>query len=278
MKPTIHLVQADDATGVAELRTLLQAYEEFVRTSVGGGYICLTSYAEELAHLAERYDAMLMARMGEQPAGCVLLRTIHPHPPERACEMKRLLGSGTVPVRRAWQAVNPGRDRTCGEPWICSHVSRHHPRRHAGCGPAVSGVRLRAGSPVQRQRWRWCRVLPPCAVAISSWQQLSSLLALFLLVLFFADDLLLRGFWPVLLSALGDGGMSAPERRASLKAMAMACFGFRTFSPLWPDVSSACLNSCIVSSIFFFTIRFDFGSDPEDDFFLTAMDSCSLTA
>ena len=66
----------------------------------------------------------------------------------------------------------------------------------------------------------------------------------------------------------GAAGMFAPERRASLKPIAMACFGFLTLRPLLPDSSSCCLNSCIVSPIFFRTMRFDFGSEPEEDLFV----------
>lgn len=36
----------------------------------------------------------------------------------------------------------------------------------------------------------------------------------------------------------GLGGISAPERRASLNPIAIACFGFLTFLPLRPDSSS----------------------------------------
>lgn len=54
--------------------------------------------------------------------------------------------------------------------------------------------------------------------------------ALFLLVL---PDLLV----PLRLRP-GAGGMLAPERRASLKPIAMACLGFFTFRPLLPDSSS----------------------------------------
>ena len=36
----------------------------------------------------------------------------------------------------------------------------------------------------------------------------------------------------------GAAGILAPERRASLKPIAMACFGFLTLRPLLPDSSS----------------------------------------
>jgi hypothetical protein len=99
----------------------------------------------------------------------------------------------------------------------------------------------------------------------------------FFAVLFFAPDFLagdflavdlrdeLELFFAALFLAFGFGGMFAPDRRASLKPMAMACFGFFTFPPR-PRSSSWCLNSCMTFSILLWTIRFDFGSDPEEDF------------
>jgi hypothetical protein len=45
------------------------------------------------------------------------------------------------------------------------------------------------------------------------------------------------------------GGTSAPARRASLNAMAIACFGFFTFLRP-PDFSSPCLYSCMTFSTF----------------------------
>jgi len=62
----------------------------------------------------------------------------------------------------------------------------------------------------------------------------------------------------------GEEGIFAPDLRASLKPMAMACFGFLTFLPLRPESRSCCLNSCMVSCILPLTIRFDFGSDPDE--------------
>lgn len=81
--------------------------------------------------------------------------------------------------------------------------------------------------------------------------------ALFLEAVFFFEALFLCGF----------GGMFAPDRRASLKPIAIACLGFLTVFPLRPDSSSWCLYSCIVFCILLCTILFDFGPDPEDVFF-----------
>lgn len=58
--------------------------------------------------------------------------------------------------------------------------------------------------------------------------------ALFVAVFFVAlPDLLL----PLRLRP-GAAGIFAPDRRASLKPIAMACFGFLTLRPLLPDSSS----------------------------------------
>ena len=63
------------------------------------------------------------------------------------------------------------------------------------------------------------------------------------------------------------GGTFAPERRASLKPIAIACFLLFTFF-LPPDFNCPCLYSCMVFCIFFRTVRFDFGPDPEEVRFL----------
>ncbi len=66
------------------------------------------------------------------------------------------------------------------------------------------------------------------------------LAVLFLPVLFFAvlDDPRFDALFRPLRFLFGLGGMSAPERRASLNPIAIACFGFLTFLPLRPDSSS----------------------------------------
>ncbi|MBV9304663.1 MAG: hypothetical protein JOZ45_00900 [Acidobacteriaceae bacterium] len=43
-----------------------------------------------------------------------------------------------------------------------------------------------------------------------------------------------EAFFAEVFFTLGDGGMFAPERRASLRPIAMACFGFSTCLPLRP--------------------------------------------
>jgi hypothetical protein len=80
-------------------------------------------------------------------------------------------------------------------------------------------------------------------------------------------------FFAVFLADFFPGalGISAPERRASLKPIAIACFRFFTVCPLRPDSSLWSLNSSIVFCILLFTIRLDLGSEPEEDFLFVAI-------
>src|SRR3954469_18056232 len=71
------------------------------------------------------------------------------------------------------------------------------------------------------------------------------LAGLFFAVVLFAGAFLAAVFFVAppdvllpLLFRFGGGGIFAPERRASLRPMAIACFGFLTFRPLLPDSSS----------------------------------------
>ncbi len=72
------------------------------------------------------------------------------------------------------------------------------------------------------------------------------LLAVFFEALFFLGALFFRVLDELFLEALffvapflcGFGGISAPDRRASLNPIAIACFGFLTVFPLRPDSSS----------------------------------------
>jgi ribosomal protein S18 acetylase RimI-like enzyme len=92
-------------------RTLMREYATALNTSVGGGHICVTSLDQELAGLPESYapptGALLMAFVGQQPAGMVALRRLPASGPalasEKACEMKRLW------VRPAFQGIGLGR-------------------------------------------------------------------------------------------------------------------------------------------------------------------------
>jgi hypothetical protein len=69
---------------------------------------------------------------------------------------------------------------------------------------------------------------------------------------FFAEDFRLDVFFAVdffLVDFFSGGGTFSPACRASLSAMAIACFGFFTFR-LPPDFSSPCLNSCMTLPTF----------------------------
>lgn len=91
----------------AELsRTLMREYAMHLNASVGGEHICVAGLEKELAGLPGEYaepgGTVLLAFMGDGPAGCVALKPIH-RDRERACEMKRLW------VRPAHQGNGIGR-------------------------------------------------------------------------------------------------------------------------------------------------------------------------
>lgn len=74
---------------VATVRTLMQAYGEYLAHNPGGAAnICLDGYARELEKLPAGYILLLLAPVDGVAAGCVALREIDRE--ERACEMKRL--------------------------------------------------------------------------------------------------------------------------------------------------------------------------------------------
>src|SRR5579884_3724667 len=75
-------------------------------------------------------------------------------------------------------------------------------------------------------------------------------------VLFFDDDCFREEafFFDADFFAPFFGATFAPERRASLRAMAMACFRFLTFF-LPPDLSWPCLYSCMTFPTFFCALR-----------------------
>src|SRR5579884_2564311 len=66
---------------------------------------------------------------------------------------------------------------------------------------------------------------------------------------FFADDFLAADFF-----APFFGGTFAPDRRASLRAIAIACLRFLTFFRP-PDFSCPCLYSCMTFPTFFCALR-----------------------
>lgn len=57
------------------------------------------NFDDEVQQLEAWYEAILLGRIGEEPAGCVALRRIEPH----ICEMKRLF------VRDAFRGLGIGR-------------------------------------------------------------------------------------------------------------------------------------------------------------------------
>lgn len=79
----IIIAQTDEQ--LAEARRLFREYAEDL-----GVDLCFQGFAEELAHLPEKYGpphgALLLAVEDEQTIGCVALRKLQ----DRVCEMKRL--------------------------------------------------------------------------------------------------------------------------------------------------------------------------------------------
>ncbi len=92
--PQIAIHPATDTKDIASVRRLMLEYGHFLSNSPSGAAsICLSGYEQELARLPVNYDALLLAEVDGQPAGCVALHEItvaNPTGPELACEMKRL--------------------------------------------------------------------------------------------------------------------------------------------------------------------------------------------
>jgi len=100
---------ADAGPGDAEaLRALFREYADSL-----GEHGWLDGFAEELTALPGGYEAVLVARVDGEPAGCVALRRL----PDGTCELKRLYvrpgarGSGTG---RALAEAAVARARTLG--------------------------------------------------------------------------------------------------------------------------------------------------------------------
>ena len=94
----IEITEALDPTAIATVRTLLGEYQEALGVDLG-----FQSFAAELATLPGDYapprGRLLLARDGEEVAGCVAMRPLT----DETCEMKRLY------VRPGFRAVGLGR-------------------------------------------------------------------------------------------------------------------------------------------------------------------------
>jgi GNAT superfamily N-acetyltransferase len=87
--PDIVISPAAGEDDIATVRSLMQAYGEYLGHNPGGAAnICLEGYARELESLPAGYIVLFLARVDGAAAGCVALRQIDRE--ERACEMKRL--------------------------------------------------------------------------------------------------------------------------------------------------------------------------------------------
>lgn len=94
----ITIREASSAEDIETVRVLLREYAANLNADPDGQHFCLENFELELASLPGSYappdGAMLLAFVGGEPAGCVLLQPIKtnrpPQIPEHACEMKRL--------------------------------------------------------------------------------------------------------------------------------------------------------------------------------------------
>jgi GNAT superfamily N-acetyltransferase len=94
------------ASAPAEIAQIKDLFLEYARSL--GFSLCFQNFEQELAHLpgdyAPPHGRLLLARSGDQPAGCVALHRLHAY----YCEMKRLFvrpqfrgnGLGSTLIRR----------------------------------------------------------------------------------------------------------------------------------------------------------------------------------
>lgn len=87
--PEVRIRAAVSARDIASVRRLLEAYGEHLASHpAGAASICITGYDRELAQLPEGYDALLLATVDGEPAGCIALHPVELSKP--SIELKRL--------------------------------------------------------------------------------------------------------------------------------------------------------------------------------------------
>jgi ribosomal protein S18 acetylase RimI-like enzyme len=92
--PTIAIHPALTPADVDHVRTLMRTYGAYLAANpAGAASICLEGLETELAGLPSGYEALLLATVDQNPAGCVAIKLVK-KPNERACEMKRLWVAG----------------------------------------------------------------------------------------------------------------------------------------------------------------------------------------
>lgn len=85
----IHIHAAVSAEDIAAVRRLFRTYGEHLASHPSGAAsICLTGYERELERLPEGYDALLLATVDGEPAGCIALHPVKLSKP--SIELKRL--------------------------------------------------------------------------------------------------------------------------------------------------------------------------------------------
>ncbi len=98
MSQSLSIRHAATTEDIEAVRRLLREYAAYLNQSLGEEHICLQSYEVELAELpglyAEPYGTILLACVGDEPAGCGAFKPLKAErvlePGEAACEMKRL--------------------------------------------------------------------------------------------------------------------------------------------------------------------------------------------
>lgn len=101
-RPAIHIELIATGPDIDTLRQLFLEYQADIGIDLG-----FQGFAEELASLPGEYQAphggLLLARIGQEAAGCCAFRPLHGSDYANACEMKRLF------VRRMFRGFGIGR-------------------------------------------------------------------------------------------------------------------------------------------------------------------------